>query len=408
MTRRSTEKSWRDYDHYVRYVATGSPTMSKRPTLRPEEPCYIARGKGCRVWDVDGNEYIDFRNALGPITLGYCFPTVDEAIREQLGKGIIFGHPTRLEGEVAELLADAIPCAEKVRYLKTGGETLAAAIKVARASTGRDMILQCGYNGWINSVAAHGRVLPGVEHAAPRGVSAALSALHRAGPWADLAVWEQLFDEHGGKVAATVVAMDYADADKGAEFLRGLRALTFRHGSLLITDEIVAGFRVALGGLHELASVDVDMAVFSKGMANGMPVSALVGKAAALDELETAVVSSTFAGEALSLAAAHACIQVYREHNVIDHLYRVGRQWQEGQNALFAKYDWPLHSKGLASCPILVNESDNPAALTDLFRAAYRNGLSLYNVTYPTFSHQESDIAEALERLDTALDSLAG
>lgn len=409
---RTTKGSWDRYEHYLPFLATGTSTMSKRPSLRPDEPCYIERGRGCRVWDVDGNEYIDFRNALGPITLGYCYPAIDDAIRGQLAKGILFGHPTTLEGEVAELLVEAIPCAEKVRYLKTGGEAIAAGIKVARAATGRDIVLQCGYNGWLNSLSRGGNVLPRVRQDVPRGVPLDVARLHRALPWAEQDAWEQVFAEFGGNIAAAVIAMDYHAPEKSREFLAFLRGLCTRHGAVLMIDEIVTGFRVAIGGLHEYAGVDVDLAVFSKGMANGMPISALVGKAALLDEIETATVSSTFAGESLSLAAAKACIGVYRRHDVVKHLAAMGTRLQEGLNNLFRRYDYPLASVGLPACPILTPRQRPPAKgngdpFEPFLRAAYRNGVSLYTVTYPNFSHGAADIDEALARLSSALKEIA-
>lgn len=409
---RSTATSWTTYDRYLPHIATGSSTMSKRPTLRPDEPCYIARGDGCRVWDIDGNEYIDFRNALGPITLGYRFPAVDEAIRQQLDKGVVFGHPTTLEGEVAERLVEVIPCAEKVRYLKTGGEAIAAAIKVARAATGRDIILHCGYNGWLNSLAAGGRALPGRVQDAPLGVPAAVSALHRAVPWGDLAPWEAAFTEHNGHIAAAIVAMDYFEADLARNFLPQVRALTAQHGTLLIIDEIVTGFRIAIGGLHEFCNVDVDMAVFSKGMANGMPLSALVGNGELLDVIERAPISSTFAGEALSLAAAKASIETYRTGEVVPHLAARGREFVDGANRVFASHGVPLRYSGMPACPFLHPTQGDPRnagapAIDSFLRAAYRNGLSLYLVSYPNFSHSEADIAEALERLDAAVREVA-
>ena len=126
-------------------MATQTHSKAPREALRGIEPCFLVRGKGCRVWDLDGNEYIDFRNGLGPITLGYFYPTVDDAIRQQMEDGIIFSYPRPLEIEVAERLVRVIPCAERVRFLKTGGEAMTATQRLARAFTGRDLILTCGY-----------------------------------------------------------------------------------------------------------------------------------------------------------------------------------------------------------------------------------------------------------------------
>ena len=409
-TAHSTRQSWSTFKRYRNLLASGTGTLSKRPRFEPEEPCYMDHGRGCRLWDIDGNEYIDFRNGLGPISLGYCYPAVNEAVAAQLEKGTVFSHPCVLEGEVAERVCDMVPCAEKVRYLKTGGEACAAAFKIARAATGRDIIAQCGYNGWVNSLASGANVLPRVREDAPVGVPVEISRLHRALPWNDLAPYEKLFAEEGGKVAAVAVSMDYATADQGPEFLRALRDLTRKNGALLFLDEIVSGFRVALGGYQEYCDVDCDLAVFAKGISNGLPLSVIAGKASVMDALDRAVVSSTYSGEALSLAAARATLDVYRKHDVIGHLYAMGQRFQEGVNELFARYEYPLEARGLAPCIALTEcdrgrTVDNP--VDTLFREVYTHGLSLYLVCYINFSHQPEDIDEALARLEDTLKALA-
>ena len=387
----------------------GSSTCSKAARLCPEEPGVIVRGDGCRVWDADGREFIDFRNSLGPVTLGYRFPAIDRAIRAQLENGIIYGHPHPLEGEVAEMLIEVLPCAEQARFLKTGGEAIAACIRIARAYAGRDHIIQIGYNGWLNSLAAKGRQLPGqVAEGVPPGVPAALSALHHTCPWNDVEALEQLFADYEGQVAAVSVAADYARMAEGAEFYPSLRALTEQHGSLLIYDEIVTGFRVALGGVQEYFGVTPDLAVFAKGVANGMPLSVYAGRRDCMAVLERAVVSSTYGGETLSLAAARASIETYRNEDVIGHMWRMGEKMWSGSNDLYKKYGLPLEWKGFWPCPRLTYALDAPDDLPERFnRAAYANGLSLYSCSYVNFSHKESDIDAALERMEATCEHLS-
>lgn len=387
----------------------GASTCSKAPKLLPEEPAVIVRGKGCRVWDADGREFIDFRNSLGPITLGYCFPAVDRAIREQLDCGIVFGHPHPLECEVAETICEVIPCAEQARFLKTGGEAMAACFRIARTFTGRERIVQIGYNGWLNSVAAGGRQLPNqVSADAPPGVPAALSALHHACPWADIAAVREVFDRHPGEVAAVAVAASYHDMEKGRDYYPTLRQLCDERGALLVYDEIVSGFRVALAGVQEYFGVTPDLAVFAKGVANGMPLSVYCGRREAMEAVRKGVVSSTYGGETLSLAAAKATIATYREQGVIAHLWRQGEKWSAGGNEVFERHGLPVRLRGMAPCPRLQWEGEAPAGLEEkLWRAMYRNGLSLYAVTYVNFSHADTDIAEALERLDAACSEAA-
>lgn len=389
-------------------VPLGSSTNSKSPRLMPEEPGVIVRGKGCRVWDADGREYIDYRNALGPITLGYQYPAVDEAIRRQLESGIIFGHPHPLEGEVAELICEVIPCAERARFLKTGGEAIAACIKLARYQTGREHIVQIGYNGWLNSLARGGRVGPRhVAQSSPPGVPEALAELHHSAGWNDTKGLEELFADLGDRIAALVVAADYAQMAEGKTFYPFLRQLTSKHGTVLIYDEIVTGFRVAIGGVQEHFGVTPDMAVFAKGVANGMPLAVYCGKAEIMEKLDRATISSTYGGEVLSLAAAKATIETYRDRNVIEHIWQKAERAWSGLEGLFKERGIPCRMKGLWPCAGIVFDRDAPEGMEARFyRAAYRNGVSLYQVPYVTFSHQDSDVEETLGRLERAVKEL--
>lgn len=384
-----------------RYLAGGSSTGSKRARLAGDEPAVLVRGKGCRVRDADGNEYIDFRNSLGPVTLGYAVDEVDDAIRAQLADGIVFGHPHVLEGEVAKLLCEVIPCAEQVRFLKTGGESCAAAIRVARAATGRDRIVQIGYNGWLNAVGAGAAVNPREQSGGvPPGVPRCVAELFHVARWGDEAGVRAIFEARGPEIAAVIVAAGYPDIELGKTFLPFLRQLTREHGALLIADEIVTGFRLALGGAQEYFETIPDLAVFAKGMANGMPISTFLGRAEYMAVLDRAIVSSTYGGETLSLAAARATIEIYRQKKVVDHLWKMGEKMWGGAAALAEQYGLPLECRGFAPCKQL--SSPEPDFMDRFLRAAYRNGLSFYNVSYTNFSHKERDIDEALERFEAA------
>lgn len=396
-------------DRFQHVMPWGSGTCSKKPALLPEEPQVIVRGKGCRVWDDQGREFIDFRNSLGPVTLGYGFLAVDDAIRRQLESGIIFGHPHPVECEVAEMLCEVIPCAEQARFLKTGGEAMAATIRIARAYTGRDHVIQIGYNGWVNSLARNALALPGARSEDyPPGVPPALGDLHHTAGWEDRPRLEGLFDQYHGKIAAVTVACSYPDMPRGREFLPYLRQLTQKHGTLLIFDEIVTGFRIAIGGAQEYFNVKPDLAVFAKGIANGMPLSVYLGSREVMSVADRfPLVSSTYAGETLSLAAAKAAITTYREQNVIGHLWSTGEKLWSQVDGLLAKYNLPVKMQGLAPCPlwqVSANEQWPVGAKLQekLFRCAYRHGVSLYNVSYVNFSHQDRDVAETLTRLDAA------
>lgn len=406
MHKYSVKKSWEIYDRSTNYLGCGSSTLSKAPSYRLEEPPLVVRGKGCRVWDADDNEYIDFSNGLGPISLGYAVPEIDEAIRKQLESGIIFGRPHPLEGEVAELICDVVPCAERARFLKTGGEAVAACIRIARGATGRDRIVQCGYNGWLNRLSDHAGFQPrGVASGSVKGIPQSLSELHMGLPWAQIDDWEKCFAEYGNEIAAAVISSDYGELEAGNEFLHGVRALTQKYGALLIMDEIVTGFRVRIAGVQEYFDFKPDLAVFAKGIANGMPFAAYVGRADLIDSCRQLSISSTFGGDALSLAAVKAVIQFYRERNVIDYLWKAGAELWNQTVEIFKERDLDVRFQGVPVCPqIQLGDGLNR---DDLMKAACRNGIILYDVPYITYSHRDADIVETLDRFRKVAEELA-
>ena len=403
----NTNMSWHERLHNT--MPHGSSTTSKNPTFLPEEPEIIVRGKGCRVWDDKGREFIDFRNSLGPVTLGYCYPEVDEAIKAQMENGIIFGHPTALEAEVSEMLCERIPCAEQARFLKTGGEACSAAIYIARAYTGKDHIIQIGYNGWLNTLGVGARILPTQTSMVKPGVPAAISALYHPAGWNNTEAVEKLFEEYKGNIAAVIVAADYADFEYGKTFYPWLREITKKNDALLIYDEIVTGFRVALGGVQEYFGVKPDLCVFAKGIANGMPLSVYAGSRDVMKtcEMPGFSVSSTYGGETLSLAACRAVMQVHAKHDVVGHIWNEANfVWGEF-NKIMDEKGVPVHMYGSAPCKALRVDADAPADMTErFFKAAYRNGVSLYSTSYVNFSHKHEDLVEVLQRLSRAADEL--
>ena len=393
--RDSQAKGWPLFEAQRHLMPGGNGTLTKVPRLFPDEPALMARGSGCRLWDVDGNEYIDFRCALGPVTLGYCYPEIDDAIRSQLSRGIVFGQPNELEFQLAEELIEVVPCAESVRFLKTGGEAVAATVKLARAFTGRNMLLGSGYHGWINGVENTSGILPGVVDN------------YRSFHYGDLSEVEALLEQHKGRVAAVLLAGAYAAMKPEDLFPRRLRELTKRHGVLLIIDEIVTGMRLRVGGYHEYYDFLPDLAVFSKGMANGMPISAFMGRRDIMDlAASSAVVSSTFSGEMLSISAALALLDVYRKKNVIAHLWKAGERMGAGLEEIFRRHGLPVELKGLAPCRALAfragSAAENLRLQRSVFRSLFRKGVYMNIICYVNHSHQPADIDEALERIDSA------
>ena len=396
---RSVAKSWEMHDRALGFIPMATQTHSKMPreALRGVEPCYLDRGEGCRVWDVDGNEYIDFRNGLGPISLGYRFPAVDEAIRKQLDKGIIFSYPHPLELEVAEKLVEVLPSAERVRYLKTGGEAMAATHRLARAFTGRDLIFHCGYHGWINTMTRH-------------GVPEATQKTYRSVPWGNIEPYVEAFDTEGDQIAAVSVASSYGDLERGIPFLVELRELTQKHGTLLIFDEIVMGFRLRRAGAQEYFGVTPDLSVFAKGISNGVPLSCYVGRAEVMDKVQESTISSTFGGDAIGLAAARAVLEVYEKENVIGTLWARGEQLHKGFNAHCERLGIPAGFRGAGPVGQLTFSHPDPKVNGGLFLKfngeVLKRGVIIYSVCYTNFSHSEADIDEAVAVMGDALEAM--
>jgi len=390
VSRRCVSASWELYEKARRIIPLGTQTNSKAPCaeLRDVEPCFVRRGEGGRIWDIDGNEYLDFRCSLGPITLGHNFPAVRHAVLDQMTRGTLFSYPCELEVEVAEQLCQIIPCGQMVRFLKTGGEAMAAACKVARAFTGKDVILRCGYHGWLSTTDQ-------------RGVPAEVGGLLPSFAYGDEAGLRHLVEEYIDRLAAISLAPSYAHMSPNDSFLAKAREIASQAGALLILDEIVTGFRVAVAGAQEYFRVTPDLAVFSKGMANGFPISALLGKEEVMRVLETTTVSSTFGGDALALSAAKATLGVYRNEPVIERLWSLGQRLMEGANALFMDAGLPIRYAGLPCCPQLLFEDNDPdrnrAWWLQLFGGLLSRGVLIYSVTYVNYSHTEADIDHTLE-----------
>jgi glutamate-1-semialdehyde aminotransferase len=398
----------RSFDHSMamlararRSIPGASQTLSKGADMFVEGayPVFLERGRGCRVWDVDGNEYVDYILGLASITLGYAYPAVTEAVARQLGEGSIFSLPHPLEVEVAERLIELIPCAEQARFLKTGSEANAAAVRIARAATGRDVLVFCGYHGWHDFYAATTPRSKGV----PKGTGDLIVPFG----FNDLSSLERALDEQRGRVAAVIMEAVLLDAPASG-FLEGVKKAAHDHGALLIFDEIVSGFRWAVGGAQEYFGVTPDLATFGKGMANGLPLSAVVGRVELMREFEDVFVSSTFGGDTLALAAARATIDEFRRKPVIAHLWAAGRRFQEGFRAAVSNAGVPADCIGFPVHPKIVfrhaKDETNRLLMSLFLQETARRGVIFHFAGFNvSFSHTDADVDESLEVCRAAL-----
>lgn len=395
----------------LKRIPIGSQTFSKSYLQYPRgaAPMFLERGQGSQVWDVDGNQYVDFVNGLLPVILGYCDPDVDAAVQSQLKKGVSFTLPTSLEIELAELLAELIPCAEQTRFFKNGSDATSAAIRVARASTGRDRIAVCGYHGWqdwyIGSTLRN------------KGVPEATRQLTHTFTYNDKFSLNNLLNDYPGEFAA-VIMEPMNVAEPADDFLNSCKNLAHSHGALFVFDEIISGFRFDIGGAQTLFGVTPDLASFGKSMANGYPVSALVGKAEYMKEMEEVFLSGTFGGEAVSLAAAIATIKKMQREPVHEHLKNQGAKVKANLANLISKHGLGhcLSESGHQTWSFL-NVKDTPeASLWEIKTLYLQEVLALGVLTLGShnmsYAHTDEDIAKlagaqdfALGRIREALDS---
>jgi glutamate-1-semialdehyde aminotransferase len=338
------------YARARRVILGGTQTISKQPERYDAErfPAYIDRGYGCRLRDVDGNEYVDFVMALGPIVLGYCHPAVDAAVRAQLERGVIFSGNSPLEVELAEKLVRIIPCAQMVRFFKTGAEATSAAVRLARNYTGREKVVSVGYSGWHDWWAA--------KNSEP-GVPAALRQLTLDLPYGDSARCRDLFERHGPDVACLI--LEPVATSFSPSFIEEAVATARAHGALVVFDEIITGFRAALGGMQQRLGITPDLAAFGKAMANGFPISAVAGRGDVFRAAEKCWISSTFGGEALSLAAALATISEL-ESGALQHLARMAGHLAQGWQLLLQQSPAvKAQVRGSETLPVLFFPAEN-------------------------------------------------
>ena len=302
-------------------------TFSKGYTQYVEgvAPLFLERGKGCRVWDVDGNEYIDYVQGLLPNILGYANAEVNSAAAEQLAAGHSFSLPHPLEVKLAERLTQLIPCAEMVRFGKNGSDATSGAVRAARAFTGRERVACCGYHGWqdwyIGSTTRNAGVPKGVRE------------LTHPFAYNDLASLERVLEEHRGEFAA-VILEPFNFVEPAPGFLRGVKDLARQHGAVLIFDEICSGFHFGLGGAQKILGVTPDLACFGKAMGNGFPIACVVGRTEIMRIFEEIFYSFTFAGEIASMAAAMKVLDILEHTDALARIEGNGRTLQNGIKTL--------------------------------------------------------------------------
>ncbi len=389
-----------------RVIPSCTQTYSKGPTqyVQGVAPVFLARGRGSHVWDVDGNEYIDYPMALGAVILGYDHPAVTEAVTARIREGTIFSLPHPLEIDLAELLVESIPCAEMVRFCKNGSDATTGAVRVARAYTGRDLIACCGYHGW------HDWYIGTTTRRA--GVPEAVRRLTMPFRYNDIESLQQIFSRFPGQVAA-VIMEPVGVVEPRADFLRQVRDLAAREGSVLVFDEIVTGFRFGLGGAQAYFGVVPDLACFGKALANGYPLSAVVGRGGVMKLFDEVFFSATFGGETVSLAAAVATLGELRDARTLALIWERGQAIRDGINGLAREAGLASRVRCIGYPPrtvVTFQDADGQPslALKSYFQQeCLKRGILFGAGHNVSASHGEDDVARTLETYRVVLTMLS-
>ena len=375
----------------LKTIPLASQTFSKSKVQFPvgASPLFLEKGKGSKVWDVDGNEYIDFMNALLCVSIGYADEDITNAVCEQIKNGVSFSLPHRLEMEVAEKLVAMVPCAEKVRFGKNGSDATSAAIRLARAYTDKEMVLVCGYHGWQDwFIGSTTRNL---------GVPKSTQELTKAFKYNDIESLSGLVNQYRGKIAAIIMEPMNVEYPKDG-YLEEVRKIATEEKIVFIFDETITGCRFANGGAQELFGVTPDLATFGKGLANGFPLSAVVGNAKIMDLMEDIFFSGTFGGETASLAAAKVVLDKVDKLDVPAALSEIGSYLLDKLNSLISELECEhfLNTAGHPSWSFLViTGTDEFTAIeikTLFMQEMLKRGILTFGSHNISYSHSRKDV----------------
>ena len=391
-------------------IPGGCHTYAKGDDQYPQlSPGFIVRGKGCHVWDVDGDEFIEYGMGLRAVTLGHAFEPVIEAVREQLGNGVNFTRPAMIEVECAEQFLELIKTAEMVKFCKDGSDAVDGALRLARAYTGRDMVAICSDHPFFST---SDWFIGTTEMNA--GIPEATRRLIVKFRYNDITGLEALFAQHSGKIAC--VMMEAARIEEPLPgYLEGVKRTAHANGALLVFDEMITGFRWHLNGAQGEYGVTPDLSTFGKALANGFSVSALAGRREIMqlggndhDRERVFLLSTTHGAETHQLAAAIATMHFYRDYPVVETLYSRGARLRQGFEQVVKENDLVGHVDLVSrDCNLLFGTRDADKRPSQMFRTLFMQEMINRGVVAPSFvvsySHSEQDIDRTVEAAAEAL-----
>ena len=397
-------------------IPGGNQLLSKRSELFLPDlwPSYYSKAKGAYVWDLDGRKLLDMSiMGVGSNVLGYCDTDVNAAVIDAVKRSAMSTLNPPEEVELAELLCKIHPWADMARFVRTGGEAMAVAARIARAYTGKDVIAFCGYHGWADWYLAtnladknglNDHLLSGLEaRGVPRGLCGTILPFH----YNKIDELEKIVRENEGKLAAIIMEPVHSDEPKDG-FLEKVRGIAKRAGTVLVFDEITIGWKLCVGGAHLKYGVDPDMAVFAKAMSNGHPMAAIIGTREVMQAAQGSFISSTYWTDRIGPAAALATIKKMKRVNLPRHLSRVSKKVRIIWNDAAKKHGLAIRT---AEVPVILTFTltghDSQEAKTLFVQEMLRRGFLASNLFYASYAHKNPHLAKYAKAVDEVFGIIA-
>lgn len=386
-------------EEILKYIPSGAQTLSKNPGqyVIGVTPTAISKALGAYVWDTDGKKYFDMMLALGPMIFGYANKRIDEKVKEQIDKGVIYSLPSEKELELAKLLKEVVPCAEMSRFVLNGNDATSGAVRLARQITGRDHVAKCGYHGWQDwSICT--------KDGRNAGVPDIIKTMTHDFKYNDAASLEKIFEEYQGQIAAVI--LEPASSEKPEDgFLKKVKEIAKNNGAVLIFDEMVTGFRWALGGAQEYFGVTPDIACFGKAISNGYPLAVICGKAEYMKRMDEVFVSMTFGGFVPGLVAAIETIKMMREFgDVHKYMHELGDYFMNSGNKIAKQYELPIEFIGYGPHPVMQisikDDYTNRVVKTFIYQEMNKSGILFSSSMMIGYIHKKDELDLVLQKFD--------